>query len=290
MLKRNLCVRCSYADVDAATSLNLTYASSTRAVLQVDTTDTNATTGRKSARITSKKQYDSGLFIFDIYRTPYGCSLWPALWLSDASNWPENGEIDIMETVNNGNAGSHDYYGNQATLHTSGDCTMKNSKRKMDATSTQADCHNTTNSNSGCGALSDGNVATYGEPYNAVGGGVYAMEWRSAGIRVWSWLRDELPDDIQDVLDSNGTSTTTPDPSGWDTAFADFPDTHCDIDTHFKNQSIIADIDFCGGWAAADQFYTDVASCPGDCYSYVATGNFTNAVWEWGGWWVYQAE
>lgn len=73
---------------------NLTYASADSAVLRVDTSEQNADTGRYSVRITSKKQYNSGLFVFDVLNTPYGCSTWPALWLSDPSNWPENGTID----------------------------------------------------------------------------------------------------------------------------------------------------------------------------------------------------
>lgn len=83
-----------YVDSSVATSeqYNLTYTTSDSAVLRVDTSDTNASTGRYSVRITSKQQYESGLFIFDILRTPYGCSTWPALWLSDPSNWPTNGE------------------------------------------------------------------------------------------------------------------------------------------------------------------------------------------------------
>lgn len=86
-----------YVDSAVATSeqYNLTYASSQSAVLKVDTTDTNADTGRYSVRITSKKQYNNGLFIFDILNSPYGCSTWPALWLSDPSNWPENGKKPI---------------------------------------------------------------------------------------------------------------------------------------------------------------------------------------------------
>lgn len=72
---------------------NLTYASADSAVLKVDTTETNASTGRYSVRITSKKQYNSGLFVFDILNTPYGCSTWPALWLTDPANWPENGTM-----------------------------------------------------------------------------------------------------------------------------------------------------------------------------------------------------
>lgn len=83
-----------YVDSSVATSqqYNLTYASSWSAVLKVDTTDTNADTGRYSVRITSKKQYNNGLFVFDILNSPYGCSTWPALWTSDPSNWPENGK------------------------------------------------------------------------------------------------------------------------------------------------------------------------------------------------------
>lgn len=70
---------------------NLIYASSESAVLRVDTSQANASTGRYSVRITSKKQYNSGLFVFDVMNTPCGCSTWPALWLTDPSNWPENG-------------------------------------------------------------------------------------------------------------------------------------------------------------------------------------------------------
>ena len=45
---------------------NLTYASSTRAVLRVDNTDTDASKGRSSVRITSKKQYEDMLIVYDI--------------------------------------------------------------------------------------------------------------------------------------------------------------------------------------------------------------------------------
>lgn len=67
-----------YVDESVATSTqyNLTYASSDSAVLRVDTTDTDASTGRYSVRITSKKQYNTGLFVFDVLNVPYGCSTW----------------------------------------------------------------------------------------------------------------------------------------------------------------------------------------------------------------------
>lgn len=90
-----------YVPYDTATSdeYNLTYASSSSAVLRVDTTDTDASTGRYSVRITSKTQYDSGLFIFDVLNSPYGCSTWPALWLSDVANWPKNGTRALHHSI-----------------------------------------------------------------------------------------------------------------------------------------------------------------------------------------------
>ena len=50
-------------------------------------------------RITTTKTYNGGLFIADFKRMPFGCSLWPAYW-SCGNDWPTNGEIDILEGVN----------------------------------------------------------------------------------------------------------------------------------------------------------------------------------------------
>ncbi|GAB7348803.1 hypothetical protein MBLNU459_g7521t2 [Dothideomycetes sp. NU459] len=255
---------------------NLTYASSSSAVLKVDTTDTDASTGRYSVRISSKNTYDSGLFVFDVLHSPYGCSTWPALWLSDPSNWPENGEIDVMEAVEQGNKG------NQMTLHTSEGCTMKD-KRKETGTVVDTNCWNGTDDNAGCGV--QGAVDTYGEAFNDNGGGVYAMELRDAGIRVWFFNRDSIPGDLASDND------TSPDPSSWGTALADFPSTDCDISSHFRNQSIIANIDLCGDWAGATSVYSTEYGCPGTCEEYVtsnATG-FDTAYWEWASWRVYSA-
>lgn len=68
---------------------------------------------------------------------------------------------------------------------------------------------------------------------NSQGGAVYAMELRSAGIRVWLFERNEIPADI---------TAGTPAPSTWSEPVADFPSTHCDIGSHFGNLSIIANI------------------------------------------------
>lgn len=67
---------------------NLTHATSSSAVVKVDTTVgpgsiPDASTGRFSVRLHSKKQYETGLFVFDVQHTPYGCATWPALWLTE---------------------------------------------------------------------------------------------------------------------------------------------------------------------------------------------------------------
>lgn len=153
----------SYVDNATAAQMNLTYASSSKAVLKVDTSENDASTGRKSVRITSKNTYDDGLFIFDVVRSPYGCATWPALWLSDPSNWPSNGEIDVMEAVNTATDG------NQMTLHTTNGCKMDR-KRKETGTVLTKNCYNGTDDNAGCGV--QGKTATFGEEFNTNGGGV----------------------------------------------------------------------------------------------------------------------
>ncbi|PQE08244.1 hypothetical protein CJF31_00009462 [Rutstroemia sp. NJR-2017a BVV2] len=266
-----------YVSSEYASHYNLTYATNSSAVVKVDTSVTadstpNASTGRFSVRIESKKQYADGLFIFDVKHTPTGCATWPALWLSDPNNWPTNGEIDIMEAVNV--VGSTK---NQMTLHTTSGCSMS-VKRKETGKSIQSSCLNSTNSNAGCGVY--GSSGSFGSDFNSNGGGIMAMELRSAGIRMWQFGRDDIPSDI---------SSGSPDPSTWSEATADFPSTDCDIGNHFRNQSIIVNIDLCGSWAGATGVYDE--NCPGTCNDYVANNAtaFTNSYWEFGEFQIYQA-
>ncbi|KAI9744184.1 MAG: hypothetical protein M1818_002336 [Claussenomyces sp. TS43310] len=261
---------------EQAKPYNLTYAGADTAVVRVDNTvsDPNAH-GRYSVRLTSKLAWDTGLFIFDVHHTPYGCSLWPALWTTNANlaSWPASGEIDIMESVNNASSG------NQMTLHTTDGCKM-DVRRKETGTILDTDCYNGTNANAGCGV--QGVPSSFGSAFNANGGGIMAMELRTAGIRMWQFARNAIPSDI---------TTQKPDPSTWGTALADFPGTDCDIGTHFNNQSIVIDIDVCGTWAGAANVYNTQDGCPGLCTDY-ATQNpsaFDEAYFEFGDFWIYQA-
>lgn len=245
-----------YVDQATAESLNLTYTDSSVAVLRVDSSDTSTTTtGRKSVRVTSKTQYNKGLFIFDVKHSPFGCAQWPALWLADPDNWPDNGEVDIMESVNLANTG------NQMTLHTEAGCTMAGHRREQTGTTLHTNCDAAVNSNAGCGVRGDN--ASYGANLNTAGGGVTAVEWRSAGIRVWQFPRANIPGDIRN---------NTPDPSTWGEASADFPNTGCNIDNHFRNQSIIINISLCGDWAGGSA-YTE-SGCTSSLIFSVNLGNY----------------
>ncbi|KAL1963985.1 hypothetical protein VTN77DRAFT_7660 [Rasamsonia byssochlamydoides] len=264
-----------YLDAAGAAWSNLSYATNTSAIIKVDTTYPNTIGGRNSIRIQSKKTYNDGLFVFDILHSPYGCGTWPALWLADAYNWPTNGEIDVVEANNAATTG------NQMTLHTSEGCTM-GVKRKQTGSVISENCWNVTNNNEGCGVKAP--PATYGPEFNANGGGVYAAELRDAGIRIWFFPRNSIPADISDP-------SASPDPSTWGEALADFPSTDCDIASHFRNQSIIANIDLCGQLGGQPSLYNDQSHCPGTCTDFVAKNPsaFTEAYWEFKSFKVYQA-
>ena len=86
---------------------------------------------------------------------PIGCGTWPAgillfhvlfsinwllVWLV-GPNWPNGGEVDIIEGVNVNVV-------NQATLHTSSGCTMNGVSRSQSGKGLSDDCVAADNSNS----------------------------------------------------------------------------------------------------------------------------------------------
>jgi hypothetical protein len=225
-----------FVDYSSAVSANISSLagySNGAVYLGVDHTTENPTGGRGSVRVTSNKAYTQGLFVADIAHMPGGiCGVWPAFW-TFGPNWPASGEIDIIEGVNQQTTDS-------ITLHTASGCTMSSTGSLSSSSLTQADC-NAGNGDDGCGFTTT-NTQGYGAGFNAIGGGVYAMEWTSSAIEVFFFPRTSIPSDI---------TSGSPDPSTWGTPVASFSGSGCDIDSHFSNHNIVFDTTFCGQWAGS---------------------------------------
>jgi hypothetical protein len=163
-------------------------------------------------------------------------------------------------------------------MHTSANCTVAGSGQT--GIFTNANCDKDANDNSGCGSVSN-NTATpnnYGKGLSDNGGGVYLTEWTSAYVRVWFFPRQNIPASI---------TRGSPDISEFGLPMANFQGS-CDIDSHFANNSIIINTDFCGAWAGFA--YSSFPDCPltngsngyDSCVDYVGNNPqmFVDAYWE----------
>lgn len=197
--------------------------------------------------------------MIDATHLPWGCSTWPAFW-STGINWPDNGEIDIIEAVNNmGN--------NQFALHTTEGCWLPDYSWQTGDTRTK-DC----SQGSGCVvAVTEPN--SYNSGFAAVGGGVYALQFDTAGIFMWFWSRPDIPASI-----TNSTSTSSLDISQWGQPTASYPASSCNISQYFGPQQLVIDITLCGDWAGVPATYN--ATCQftptSQCYADNVPGNGSN--------------
>ena len=77
----------------------------------ISTTDTTAymgvdywnpaPNGRASVRVSTQTAYNYGVFILDLEHMPDNvCGTWPAFWTSSDAPYFEEGEIDIIESIN----------------------------------------------------------------------------------------------------------------------------------------------------------------------------------------------
>jgi hypothetical protein len=120
-------------------------------------------------------------------------------------------------------------------LHTADGCSVAGSGQSGTLSSDICDVSYST---SGCGVTPNVS-ATYGTAFNNANGGVFAVEWTSAAIKMWFFQRGSIPPSI---------SLGLPDTSEFKTPQANFAGS-CDIDTHFYNHTFIFDTTFCGDWA-----------------------------------------
>ncbi|KAH8915411.1 glycoside hydrolase family 16 protein [Atractiella rhizophila] len=252
----------NYVDLDMASSLGLTSVNSHgNVIMKVDSTsDLASGEKRNSVRIHSTPTFTQpSLIVIDAVHVPFGCAVWPAFW-SFGPDWPNNGEIDIIEGVHN-----QEY--NQATLHTSAGCNQSGSG--FTGTVLQTECDVTVNSNAGCG-IKDDTPNSYGESASKIGGGVWTALFDDSGVYYWHFPRGAIPADLSD-------DCTDPKPSLWGPPVGRWDSATCSP-SYFGPQNLIFDITLCGDWAG--NTFTS-AGCGASCSDHVMTGsNFANAYWE----------
>ena len=85
---------------------------------------------------------------------------------------------------------------------------------------------------------------SYGDAFNAEGGGVYAMEWDEEALRIWHFPRSAIPIDITLAGAVPGSSTMSPgpDPESWGPPQAVFGGASCNPDTYFYDLSLVLNI------------------------------------------------
>ncbi|KAH3755912.1 glycoside hydrolase family 16 protein [Pelomyxa schiedti] len=249
-----------YTTAQEAWSWGLVSTTSSQATIKADSWSVSSGSGRASVRIESTKTWNQGIFAIDLDHMPAGCGTWPAFWLC-GPNWPNGGEIDIIEGVNV-------QVSDQTTLHTNDGCDMSAEPSYMFTGNwgTGPSGNNADNcyvyasdqySNQGCGIVTSESY-TFGTPFNQKGGGVYALVWNSTGIASYFWLHNSVPSDLK---------SDQPNPNSWGTPYAYFMlGSNC-ASNHFYDQSIIINLTFCGDWAGSNFPY----DCPnmGTCDSYV---------------------
>ncbi|EJD00853.1 laminarinase [Fomitiporia mediterranea MF3/22] len=261
--------RVTYVDQATALADNLTFASSDTFIMRTDDTTVLSASGpgRNSVRIKSNKTYTTHVVVFDIRHMPQGCATWPAAWETLDSDWPASGEVDVLEGVN-------DESPNASTLHTSPGCTMPDD-RAMTGTSVSTNCDTAVNGNKGCG-VHNNKANNYGPAFNTAGGGWYIMERTDSFIQVFFWSREDssVPSEI-----SSGASSINTDTYG--TPVALFPNTSCDLASHFGENNIIINLTLCGDWAGQDATFQG-AGCSGTCVDFVNNNPsaFTDAFWD----------
>ena len=262
-----------YQSRSSAESASLISGSSGDVTFGVDSTQKQPN-GRPSVRLTSNKIYQSGLIILDAYHMPGGiCGTWPAFW-TVGPDWPNQGEIDIIEGVNDQSA-------NDMTLHTGPGCSISsNSKFSGSIATNNCDINAAgQDTNAGC-KIATSNTNTYGSGFNSIGGGTYATEWTGSAISIYFFPNGSAPSDI---------ASGSPDPSSWGEPMATFQG-GCDFSSTFTNQQIVFDTTFCGDWAGKTWSSSSCSSKANTCENFVANnpGAFQDAFWSVTGLKVYQ--
>ncbi|KAF7334272.1 hypothetical protein MSAN_02388800 [Mycena sanguinolenta] len=209
----------------------LAYVSGSQVILAVDTAET--VSARNSLRMVSKTTFnakDMNLFIFDIAAMPAVCGTWPAVWFTGA-DWPYQGEIDVGVSLYNENIYS---------VHTGSGCSIPSSavSAMTQVTVVEGTDCDATQFPAGCG-FSDKTATTFGPGFNKAGGGVFALQFDTTGIKMWFFQTGSVPSDI---------TALAPNPSTWGSPRMSVPTSSCSPTTYFSDLMMIVDTNLGGSF------------------------------------------
>lgn len=181
-------------------------------------------------------------------------------------NWPNNGEIDIIEEVNDAN-------NDQSTLHTGSNCDFSNVKKNFTGNMKNGNCTSSHNVNHGCDVENNDNKS-FGPNYNGNSGGIFVTQWTDDGIFMWWFENNKWPSDI----------FSNPNTCQYGIPYAAFPFGSWCTKDHFKNHTIILDINLCGSWAGGNNWNQHCAQDTGydNCNNYTRYNphKFSDAYWK----------
>ncbi|KAF8629542.1 hypothetical protein AX15_003393 [Amanita polypyramis BW_CC] len=262
----------TYLDRGDAQSERLAYVNAAgNAVMKVDNTTTITPAPlihRSSIRITSQDTYGAGnLILIDALHIPYGCSVWPSFWLLGIGVWPNGGEIDIIEAINQMN-------NNQYALHATDGCLLQQNTVQTGRT-VGTNC----TMGSGC-VVAETKPNSYGPGFAQYKGGVWAVQLDVSGVYFWFWSRPDIPQNIK-----SATSDSTIDTSIWGTPSAAYPAATCNYTQFFTPQQLVFTTTLCGSWAGVPSIYastchTPTGSCVADNVIGPGSPTYDNAYWE----------
>lgn len=271
-----------------------------------------------SIRLYSHTIFNGGLFSFELFHVPAGNGVWPAIWFSQDGNqtlpdgsmgkWPDNGEFDLFEQVNNANQ-------NQSTLHigpytAKGMCVQSGEQWSCPGEPTKScgtdctyicnptftpdlpdwgvpTCSTNLKNNTGCLLLGPDN--SFGEAFNGT-----FYEGKSAVISFdWKRMTDTnfiltcyLISDPTVINDqAHGPFSPSPDTSQWQKfKYATFDSSDkMKSNCPFRDAQIIINITLCGDWAGSVFKMNSPEDPKTACENYVKTkGNLKDAYFEFG--------
>lgn len=198
--------------------------------------------GRDSVRLESKKWYNKGLLIADFTHLPKpACGAWPAFWMYGGDeSWPKTGEVDIFETWNQETKNLISLHADHESVTDS--CRLPDPNEEASGNVVTTNCDNYY-AHFGDGVAKPqygGNGCGMKEANPFPNGAVYGMEWSSNNISVWTWPRDQAPEDVK---------SAHPNPRGWGKPSYHISQSSCNIDKVLKEQRLVMNLDFCGDLA-----------------------------------------